>query len=478
MNRQFKQYIFLSAAFAFVLAHIANADDLFDDSLFADPAPVEAIKTDTPAATEAEPAKTDALPEVSGGVENISTEEAKPPENPAISSPEPLPVQTDTSLGMDFSASAMPAMDLNPPAPPSLDMPQQSSMSSMEFGGTGNQSLGYSQRPSEQVVGKISNDVFREMAEMERENTALMLQLKREQLRSEIDALKTSNRQILFDEIERREKMTQARLEWELAQDLKRQEALERKQKAEIRQKQIEAALKREEDRRIQKMKDDEAARIKKEEEEKAEKARKQAELKKKYDTASMVNVNGWKPLMIAATRPAKIKRSASSRIPATLTSLGEDLLTKKKAGQALTVEIPVSENPDAVKQAEPASSLYSVTEIRGTSGTLIAKLISKKDNATFFAKKSTILPTGHTVINIDKDFVLVQIGDVTEMIGFPSAGLVASNASGNSIGGGGEESENRASRPGTTRRRRSAPAPIAQRRRGGPTLAGAALAK
>ena len=109
MNRQFKQYIFLSAAFAFVLAHIANADDLFDDSLFADPAPVEAIKTDTPAATEAEPAKTDAfpaLPEVSGGVENISTEEAKPPENPAISSPEPLPVQTNTSLSMDFSAPA------------------------------------------------------------------------------------------------------------------------------------------------------------------------------------------------------------------------------------------------------------------------------------------------------------------------------------------------------------------------------------
>ena len=56
-------------------------------------------------------------------------------------------------------------------------------------------------------------------AEMERENSTLMLQLKREQLRSEIDALKTSNRQMLFDEIERREKMTQARLEWELAQD-------------------------------------------------------------------------------------------------------------------------------------------------------------------------------------------------------------------------------------------------------------------
>ena len=36
---------------------------------------------------------------------------------------------------------------------------------------------------------------------------------------------------------------------------MKRQDALERKQQAEIRQKQIEAALRREEDRRIEKLK-------------------------------------------------------------------------------------------------------------------------------------------------------------------------------------------------------------------------------
>ena len=476
MNRLFK-YIWLPSLVISVTAHTASADDLFDDSLFADPAPVEAPKTETPT--------TAAAPEIS------TTAEATPafPESPAdtasaepeISFPAPEPV--DAASGMDFSA---PAMDLNAP-PPSLDAPAGSSMSNMEFGGTNNDStFNLTQRPSEQVVGKISNDVFREMAEMERENTSLMLQLKREQLRSEIDALKTSNRQILFDEIERREKMTQARLEWELAQDLKRQEALERKQRAEIRQKQIEAALKREEDRRVQKMKDEEAARLKKEEEEKKEKEKKQEEMKKKYDAISMVKVNDWKPIMIAATRPAKIKRTASSRVATTLTAMGEDLLAKKKAGEALTVEIPVSDNPDnseeGKKTIEPASSLYAVSEIRGTSGVLIAKLISKKDQTSFFAKQSTILPTGHTVINIDKDFVLVKLGNATEMIGFPSAGLLTNETGDNSSGDKAENNEEGDSAPRTktraARKKKRQPSPLAQTSGSGPMMMGASLAK
>jgi len=371
-------------------------------------------------------------------------------------------------------------MDLNVPPPPS----GKGSSSGFDFGSSGTTAQpSFSASPSEQVLGKIPSDVFREMAEMERENNSLMLQLKREQLRSEIDALKTSNRQMLFDEIERREKMTQARLEWELAQDLKRQEALERKQKAEIRQKQIEAALKREEDRRIQKIKDEEAARIQKEKEEKEEAERKQAELKLKYDAASLVQVRELRPVLMAATRPAKIKRTASSRVPVALTTMGEDMLSKKKAGEALTMEVREDEeNENAEKAAprEPASSLYAVAEIRGTAGTLIAKLVSKKDRATFFAKQSTILPTGHTVINIDKDFVMVQIGKDKEMIGFPSAGLVSAPSMETMSSGGETEgaTESRRSANTPNRPQRRARSPIAMQRKTTPSLSGAALAK
>lgn len=501
MNQFLRKHFWLAAMVISISAPAANADDLFDDSFFADPAPVDAVKpADTPKTDPAVPADAAKPADTPKTDPAVPADAAKPAEETKTETPAPAPAAEGTNnvpaADVQTPAPSVPELSLAPepvptPAEPqlSLDIPAPlpdpaPATPSLDFGSSGAGAMNLSTPPSEQILGKVSSDIFREMAEMERENSTLMLQLKREQLRSEIDALKTSNRQMLFDEIERREKMTQARLEWELAQDLKRQEALERKQRAEIRQKQIEAALKREEDRRIQKMKDEEAARIQKEKEEKEKIKQERAELKKKYDAASLVRLNNLKPILMAATRPAKIKRSASSRIPKALTSTGEDLLTKKKAGEALTTEVPAEGENQETKAREPASALYAVSEIRGTAGALIAKLISKKDRTTFFAKKSTILPTGHTVIDIDKDFVLVQIGKDKEMIGFPSAGLLSDQTAAVPAGQDNNQSaqeernerDQRRAQRRAERRRRSTP--ISANAGVGPTFSGASLAK
>ena len=462
MNRLFKKHFWLTAMVISMAVPAAYADDLFDDSFFADPAPVDAVKPADPAPAAAQestekqpsPAPTEPAPALP------SVADASLPAEPAA----------EPQLSMDFPA---PSADLNVPPPPSNNAP--SSGSDFNFGSSNSGNMSMSVPPSEQVLGKVSSDIFREMAEMERENSALMLQLKREQLRSEIDALKTSNRQTLFDEIERREKMTQARLEWELAQDLKRQDALERKRKSEIRQKQIEAALKREEDRRIQKMKDEENARIQKQKEEKIEADRRKNELRKKYDAASLVQVKGLQPVLMAATRPAKVKRSASSRVSVQLTSSGQEMLAMKKAGTSLPAAESVDEKDVVKENREPASSIYTVAEIRGTAGTLIAKLISKKDKTTFFAKHSTILPTGHVVTKIDKDYVLVQIGKDQEMIGFPSAGLLSDSFRTTS-----EKTEGESSNTGILppQPQKQIIPPITVSKGSGPMLSGASMAR
>ncbi len=486
MNQFFKKHIWLAAMVISVSASAVNADDLFDDSFFADPAPVDAVKpADTP--------KTDApaQEETNKAPADVQNPEAAPAETPTMPEPAiPAPEPAEPQLAPDIPAPVSdpaPSLSMDVPPPPA-NIPAPTTAPGLTFDSPSAGSMNLSTPPSEQILGKVSSDIFREMAEMERENNTLMLQLKREQLRSEIDALKTSNRQMLFDEIERREKMTQARLEWELAQDLKRQEALERKQRAEIRQKQIEAALKREEDRRIQKMKDEEAARIKKETEEKEKQKKERAELKKKYDALSLARLNKLQPVLMAAARPAKIKRSASSRIPKALTATGEDMLTKKKAGEALTTEIPAEGENEKAREA--ASTLYAVSEIRGTAGALIAKLISKKEKTTFFVKKSTILPTGHTVIDIDKDFVLVQIGKDKEMIGFPSAGLLSDQSSDRSSSSQQDRdrdrdrddndrnnSRERQEEKRSERRRRTS-SPISATAGAGPVFSGASLAR
>ncbi len=461
MNLLLKKHFWLAAVVISMSVPAANADDLFDDSFFATPAPVDAAApapaADAPAPAADAPAIETPAADAPVPAEPAADVPAAAVDAPAIETPAAEP---QLSLDAPLPDAPAPTLDAAIPPPPADSVPAPAGL---DFG-TPSGGMNLSTPPSEQILGKVSSDIFREMAEMERENSTLMLQLKREQLRSEIDALKTSNRQMLFDEIERREKMTQARLEWELAQDLKRQEALERKQRAEIRQKQIEAALKREEDRRIQKMKEEEAAQAEKEKLEKEEQKKQRAELKKKYDAASLVRLNSLKPVLMAATKPAKIKRSTTSRIPKALTSTGEDLLTKKRAGEALTVTVSADEAKEAggVPQ-ESASKLYAVSEIRGTAGSLIAKLISKKDKTTFFAKKSTILPTGHTVIDIDKDYVLVQIGNNKEMIGFPSAGLLSDAPVNNNAPaaerGRSEEDENAAPEPEPRpKRRKSSP--------------------
>lgn len=425
MNRVFKTKLWSAAlVISGVAVSNANAQDLFDDAFLANesaapaasaeaaaPAPAEAAApADAPApvAEPAAPADVPALPDIAPA-DNAPDLPAL--DIPAPAAPEPpLPEPTDNT-GLDIPAPA--------------DIPAPSGEPSLNFNDVSGKPAGLTGTPSDQVLGKVSSDIFREMAEMERENNSLALQLKREGLRTEIDALKAHNRQMLFDEIERREKMTQARLEWELAQDLKRQEALERKQRAEIRQKQIEAALKREEDRRIQKMKDEEAERKRKEEELEKQKEAERAELKKKYEAASIVRLNNLKPTLIAATRPPRIKRSPSELVSRTLTAGGEDLLNRKKAGQALTQVSDVKDENANLKKQDPASTLYAVSEIRGTAGSLIAKLVAKKDKTTFFVKKATILPTGHVVVDINKDYVLLEYGKLKEMVGFPSAGLV-----------------------------------------------------
>lgn len=424
MNHLYKTSLFsASLVISGMLIHSANAQDLFDDAFLAGPAdstaPVPAAETVAPAPLPAE-----------------ATAPAIPAETPVSAPVEAAPasaeIPNNTGAPVDFPPvdnlpppAELPAMpDFGPaPAVPEASGPAPA-MPDMSFGAVGSGAeMKLSQQPNDAVIGKVTSDIFREMAEVERENNNLALQLKREELKAQLNTLKAKNREVLFNEIQEREKMTQARLEWELQQDLKRQEALERKQNAEIRQKQIEAALKAQEDRRIEQMKREEAERKAKEEAEQRKIEAEKEELKKKYEAASIVRLNSLKPTLIEAVRPQKIKRVPSERVSTKLTESGEELLLKKNNGEELKLGLASGSENDMPK-IDPASQLYGILEISGVGNTLVAKILSKKDNSTFYVKKNQTLPTGHQVLDIKKDFVLVQYGKLKEMIGFQAVGI------------------------------------------------------
>jgi len=94
--------------------------------------------------------------------------------------------------------------------------------------------------PSEQLLGRITSEVFHEMADLERGNVFLKLQAQREELKNNLEALKAKYRQARLDEIEKRENVIRTRVKWQQEQEKIRQEILEKQLKTELLEKELE----------------------------------------------------------------------------------------------------------------------------------------------------------------------------------------------------------------------------------------------
>lgn len=79
--------------------------------------------------------------------------------------------------------------------------------------------------PSEQLLGRLTPDVFQEMADLERDNAFLKLQLQKEQMKIDLENLKSQYRQNRLDEIAKREEVVRSRIQWWQEQEKVRQAA-------------------------------------------------------------------------------------------------------------------------------------------------------------------------------------------------------------------------------------------------------------
>lgn len=68
--------------------------------------------------------------------------------------------------------------------------------------------------PTEQLIGRISPEMFRELADIERANVFLRLQMQREQLKQDLEEMQARYRQTRLDEIEKRENVIKERIAW------------------------------------------------------------------------------------------------------------------------------------------------------------------------------------------------------------------------------------------------------------------------
>ncbi len=86
--------------------------------------------------------------------------------------------------------------------------------------------------PSEQLLGRITSEVFQEMADLERGNVFLKLQTQKETLKNDLEKLKATYRQARLDEIAKREEVVRSRIKWWQEQEKIRLEAEQKKEEA------------------------------------------------------------------------------------------------------------------------------------------------------------------------------------------------------------------------------------------------------
>ena len=127
-----------------------------------------------------------------------------------------------------------------------VDFPPQSSLDSLEMAPlpgiyetdiSGPQpmaeAVSINSMPSERLLGRLTPEVFQEMAELERDVAYLELQKKKESMKNDLENLRSNYRQARLDEIQKREDVVRSRIQWWQEQEKLRQELEKERAEAE-----------------------------------------------------------------------------------------------------------------------------------------------------------------------------------------------------------------------------------------------------
>ena len=182
-------------------------------------------------------------------------------EEPAIATPavEPDPMELPAfdvpaveQPVQNITVTAEPASDVTPDltGKQAVDFPGRTSLDTLELAPlpgiyetniTGPApmapSVSAKDMPSERLLGRLTPEVFQEMAELERDNTFLKLQIQKETMKNDLEKLRANYRQARLDEIAKREDVVRTRIQWwqeqeKIRQDLEAQRAASEAQKA------------------------------------------------------------------------------------------------------------------------------------------------------------------------------------------------------------------------------------------------------
>ncbi|MFI3242354.1 MAG: hypothetical protein R3Y43_07295 [Alphaproteobacteria bacterium] len=272
----------------------------------------------------------------------------------------------------------------------------------------------------------LETNVFSEMSELEKESALLTLQLKREQIRNDIEAVRQKREDALNQE--------KARLE--AIEEKKRDEARENQKSLLVEQQKLkEKEIEFEKVRQEELLNDYKEEMLKEKQEEILSKKQLYDDIKEQKEaTSGILNDLRSKFLTLIKSvdninaRAIDIKKAKDKEI----TSLKTQISVLQSQLIASQAKNPFGGDKEAQKEAErkeeaakvKLENVYAIMEIRGKGDKLIAKLMNK-DGKSFLAQIGTELQTGHIVEDITETYLKADKEGVKDYIYFAAGGIL-----------------------------------------------------
>ena len=286
---------------------------------------------------------------------------------------------------------------------------------------------------------EIDDAVFDQMSDIEKQTALLNLELRKEKVKNEIEAIKNQRKQAILQEQEKAEEKERRKIEWEKEQE---QKVLQEQQK--LRELDIQFEKERQE-RLLNAYKNDmlaanqewiahEGSLYKQIENLKEENKSLLNDMKAKL-TSIKTNVsqasqqsseaisayqkeidNLQTQISVLKARIDAQEREMEKRNP-----FAEEQMTEEAQSAQAEADTAVEE---AVIPEMKLANMYAVMEIRGQNGELIAKLINQ-DGTPFYVKNGTALQSGHIVSEITSTYVCAEKDGIKDYLYFAAGGIL-----------------------------------------------------
>lgn len=289
-----------------------------------------------------------------------------------------------------------------------------------------------------------NSDLFTQMSDLEKRTALLNLELRREKLQNEIEAVKNQRRQALQQEKDKIEQQRLKNIEFEKEQE---QKVLVEQQKLRdldiqfetLRQEKLLGSYKNYMLEEVQKWIANNGQFYKQIDELRQSKrdltANMKAKMKAVQDAARQaqqdytLKVNGYtKEIKDLRAQINVLRKRIASMEKEQEAMLQNPFANAEPQAQNVTTTVSDDISADDSVTKEPVetdlSKLYAVTEIRGQGGELIAKLINKNGTA-FYVKRGTALQTGHVITDITSTFVAAEKDGEKKYLYFSAGGII-----------------------------------------------------